>query len=259
MEKHIRTRAIVIRSSDFRDADRLMLMFSEEAGMISVFASSSRKPQSKLSGHCSVPSIVNCQLVRGKQWFHLVGAQCGEIFDALLEREIGLLSYQSLLHIIEALIVGQKQDQELFQSLGAACRFVNRKIREKKFFEAIFFINVFGFRVLQHLGLKPRLDSCVRCSKKIVPMNMSQSRAGPTCFDCGKNISDVFPLSPFMKRFIDISFGLEDGNGSMRAKASDLIDCARLCSLFLEKASDRQSRLVDLTSAMVQSCDGLRV
>ena len=50
-ERTYRTEAIVLRRSDFAEADRLLTLFSREYGKIRAIAKGARKPQSRKTGH----------------------------------------------------------------------------------------------------------------------------------------------------------------------------------------------------------------
>ena len=50
-ERTYRTEAVVIRRSDFGEADRLLTLFSADRGKTRAIATGARKPQSRKTGH----------------------------------------------------------------------------------------------------------------------------------------------------------------------------------------------------------------
>jgi hypothetical protein len=52
-ERTYRTESIILRRSDFGEADRLLTLFSREYGKIKAIAKGARKPQTRKSGHVS--------------------------------------------------------------------------------------------------------------------------------------------------------------------------------------------------------------
>ena len=50
-ERTYRTEAIVLKRTDFGEADRLLTLFSKDLGKISAIAKGARKPQSRKTGH----------------------------------------------------------------------------------------------------------------------------------------------------------------------------------------------------------------
>ncbi|MFN2162508.1 MAG: DNA repair protein RecO, partial [Candidatus Promineifilaceae bacterium] len=50
-ERTYRTEAIVLKRSDFGEADRLLTLYSKEFGKIRAIAKGARKPQSRKTGH----------------------------------------------------------------------------------------------------------------------------------------------------------------------------------------------------------------
>ena len=61
-KKFIQTEAIVLKSFDFGDADRIFTILTSNNGIIRVVAKGVRKPKSRMGGHLDILSKVNAYI-----------------------------------------------------------------------------------------------------------------------------------------------------------------------------------------------------
>ena len=63
-ERTYRTEAVVIRRSDFGEADRLLTLFSADRGKTRAIAKGARKPQSRKTGHVEPVSYTHLDVYK---------------------------------------------------------------------------------------------------------------------------------------------------------------------------------------------------
>lgn len=72
------TEAFLLGSFPFGEDSRIGILFTERFGLLKALCQGSRKYSSKLNFHLGVPSRCEATLVRGKEYWRLVGASEGE-------------------------------------------------------------------------------------------------------------------------------------------------------------------------------------
>ncbi len=65
-ERSYRTEAVVLRRSDFGEADRLLTLYSRDYGKVRAIAKGARKPQSRKTGHVELFMRSDFMLARGR-------------------------------------------------------------------------------------------------------------------------------------------------------------------------------------------------
>src|SRR5687768_9809563 len=84
-EKTYRTEAIVLRRTDFGEADRLLTLFSRELGKIKAIAKGARKPQSRKTGHVELFMRTQFLIAQGRDLDIITQAEMVEGYQALRE------------------------------------------------------------------------------------------------------------------------------------------------------------------------------
>ncbi len=64
--KHLRTRGIILRRTDYGEADRIMTFLTEDYGRINVIAKGVRKAKSKLAGGIELFSVSELHFIKGR-------------------------------------------------------------------------------------------------------------------------------------------------------------------------------------------------
>jgi len=72
-------KGIILRKQDYRESDRLFVIYTDELGKIEAVAKGVRKIKSKMAGHLELFSIVNLMVAPGKNYYQIAGAERGEI------------------------------------------------------------------------------------------------------------------------------------------------------------------------------------
>ena len=73
--RHYQTEGLVINSRPYGEADRFYQILTPDFGLISVLAQGVRLEKSKLRYQILNYSLVNIELVRGREYWRLVGAE----------------------------------------------------------------------------------------------------------------------------------------------------------------------------------------
>jgi DNA repair protein RecO len=121
------TEGIVFGKGDFGEADRILTIFTEKFGKISVIAKGVRNLESKLRHNIELFSYARFGLVAGREMWRLVDAE--EIFSPkpLLSSTEKLLLFSKLTKLVNRMVQGEeknlalwKEVKKLFLELGDA-------------------------------------------------------------------------------------------------------------------------------------------
>ncbi len=169
-----RVQAIILKRTDFGEADRLLTLFTPNLGKWRAIAKGARKPSSRKSGHVELFSHSTLLLAKGRELDIITQAETVEAFMPLrssLER-LGYAYY--LGELVDRFAEEGNENLALFDLLLQALRWlVDTSIPPDllaRFFE---------LRLLQNVGYRPQLFHCVNCGVAIEPMeNLFSAEAG---------------------------------------------------------------------------------
>ncbi|MCX7839596.1 MAG: DNA repair protein RecO [Anaerolineae bacterium] len=163
-ERLYRVEAIVLKRTDYGEADRLVTLLTPNLGKLREIAKGVRKPTSRKSGHLELFTHTHLLLAKGKQLDIITQADTLDAFLPLrnnLER-IGYAYY--LAELVDKFAEEGTENRALFDELLRALAWLGETTTDPdvlaRFFE---------LRVLQYAGYRPQLFNCVHCGKSIEP------------------------------------------------------------------------------------------
>ena len=124
MHEKYTTRGFVLQTSAYREADKIISIYTEDFGLVSAVAAGVRRSASKLRYHTQDFSVRRFSLVRGRDIWRLVGAE--EIADVTsIDPKTSakfLAVYARVLSLIRRLVRGQEKNERVFSSLFSLYR-----------------------------------------------------------------------------------------------------------------------------------------
>ena len=187
MNEIYKTEGIIIGKRNFFEADQILTIFTRDYGKIQVKAKGLKRSLAKMAGHLEIFNYSKIDLVKGKNFFIVTGAETIDSFSDLREdfTKVSILYYFSeiLVKILEE-DIRHKNTFNFFLS-------ILENLRAGDIDEEILMI-YFELGILSHLGFKPDLLSCVGCRDEISghKFYFSQEKGGILCETCGG--SDFF-------------------------------------------------------------------
>jgi len=83
--RSVRVDAVVLRHSDYGEADRMLTLFTRQRGKMRVIAKGARKIASRKAGHIEPFTHVRLQLAKGKEMFLVTQADTVDAYQPLRE------------------------------------------------------------------------------------------------------------------------------------------------------------------------------
>jgi DNA repair protein RecO (recombination protein O) len=197
-ERSIRVEGVIIRHSDFSEADRLLTIFTRENGKIHSIAKGVRKSRSRKAGHVEPLTRTNLQLARGRDLFILTQAETLDGYVNLRE-DLILLGYASyVIELIDRSTSDDEENRPLYNLMTNTLTRLNRgdnPNRATRYFE---------IRLLDYVGFRPQLFTCVQCESKIQPEDQyfSAQQGGVICNKCGQRDPQARPVSMLALKYL---------------------------------------------------------
>ena len=174
--------ALVIRSREFGESDRVLTLFSREMGKLQAVAKGVRKPKSRQRAGVQLFTYGDFLIHKGKTLDTVSQCSPRESFAFLwndLDRSFAATG------IVEILDISTEKGQpnpELF-ALSLTCLFLLEQ------FDPFLVLCAYALRLMTLMGYRPLLEECAECGKKVNGNRLffSSDAGGTLCGDCREN------------------------------------------------------------------------
>ncbi len=196
-----RSEAIVLRTKDLGEADKILTIFTAEAGKVAAVAKGCRRVRNRLMG-VSAPFVhMKAMLFGGKT---LDTLSQGEIIHSFIELREDLLKMAYASYMAE--VVDQMTEEkdplpQLFQLLLGCFRVLSGGHRPD------IVARYFDINALSLLGYRPQLDTCAGCGSEFDRRpRLSPVAGGGLCSRCAASDASTVALSlgafQMLRRFL---------------------------------------------------------
>jgi DNA repair protein RecO (recombination protein O) len=177
-EQHsFRVEAVVLRHSNWGEADRLLVLYTREKGKLQAVAKGARKMHSRKAGHVEPFMHVTLQLAKARGPQIVTDAETLDAYQPLREDLLrtGYASY--IIELLDKFSYEDESDNPLI------------------FYE---------IRLLDSLGFRPQLFNCVNCQSEIKPEHQffSPAQGGVLCPRCGTGLKGVWSVSEAALKYL---------------------------------------------------------
>jgi len=189
------TEGIILKHKDFREADRVITIYSKDYGKIEAITKGSRKIKSKLAGSLEPFCLVNLNIVKGRNFNTVISSEIIKNYRNIKNNFEKIVLANYFTEIIDSLTKVHHHDPKLFNFINSIFEILDSE--NKMVGRKIFIIWFFIWRFLSLLGYKPELRQCLKCRKNIKPNNnfFSFDQGGVICSSCNKLIKNKIPIS----------------------------------------------------------------
>lgn len=176
-----RIEAIILKHSDFGEADRLLTLFSREEGKLRALAKGARKPGSRKGGHLEPFSRANLLLGKGRDLAVVEQAEAIELNSALSQDLVALGYASYVVELLDKFSADHDENRGVYRLLrDTLARLASGE-------EMQLAVRFYEIKLLEQVGFRPELQHCLNCGKKIQPEDQyfSFEQGGVLCPDCG--------------------------------------------------------------------------
>ena len=190
-ERTYRSEAIVLRRTDFGEADRLLTLYSREYGKIKALAKGARKPQTRKTGHVELFMRTAFMFAKGKSIDIITQAELVEAYPALREDLVRTTYGAYGAELLDSLTPEADRDPGKYTLLANALGWFadsdNLRLAAR----------YYELRLLSLAGYQPQLFNCVSCTERITEQDQffSAELGGILCPDCRQEDRRAQPIT----------------------------------------------------------------
>lgn len=159
--RSFRVEAVVLKHNDQGEADRMLTLYSRERGKLRALAKGARKMRSRKAGHVEPFTHVSLLLAKGRNWYIVSQAEAVDTFNALREdlETVGHASY--IIELLDKFTYEEEENRGIYRLLVKTLTRLNRGD------EITVVLRYYEIRLLDLLGFRPELQTCVVSGEKI--------------------------------------------------------------------------------------------
>lgn len=174
--------AIVIRSREYGEADRLLTLFSRELGKLEAVGKGVRRPKSKQRGGTQLFTYADFLLYKGKSLDTVNQVHPRESFLHLWDDFDRTIAASCMVELLDIATIREQPQPELF-TLTIGFLFL------LKYIDPYIALASFALRLIHHEGYLPGIENCLECGRKIEEeqLFLSAQAGGILCANCKKD------------------------------------------------------------------------
>lgn len=179
-DRTYRTEAIVLRRSDFGEADRLLTLFSREYGKIRAIAKGARKPQSRKTGHVELFMRTRFLIAKGRSLDIVTQAEMAEGYHRLRDDLVRTTYASYAMELLDRFTADEDRNPQLYELLSSTLRWLEHTDN------LLLLARYYELHLLALLGYRPQLFRCVSCGENIEEQDQafSAEMGGLVCPNC---------------------------------------------------------------------------
>jgi len=190
-ERTFRSEAIVMRRTDFGEADRLLTLYGREQGKFRAVAKGARKPQSRKTGHVELFMRTQFMLAEGRDLPIVTQAEMVDAYPALREDLVRTTYASYAVELLDRFAPDEEKNPRLYDLLAAALSWFTTSDN------LLMAARTYELRLLTIAGFQPQLFHCVRCLDPIQEQDQffSAELGGILCPNCREGDRKARPIS----------------------------------------------------------------
>ena len=235
MEETYTIKALILKRTDFREADSKVILYSPQTGRLELVARGAKKQGSKIAAHIEPINICKVMVVKGKT-FDYVGSAKIENSFLNIKQDLNNMYYAGLVVGIFLKLVVDREESDAVINFAIISQFLQH-LDTVSGYNPKLAKNAFILKILDNLGYKPELYNCAVCGAKLSPKNnfFDLHRGGIICHNCQQNQNYCYGAPDEcvkLLRFLHEKSFLEIGNLKVNGETIEMMD--NLLSKFLQ-------------------------
>jgi DNA repair protein RecO (recombination protein O) len=190
--RSFRVEAVVLRHSDYGEADRILTLYTRERGKLRAIAKGARKIASRKAGHLEPFTRVALQLAKGRDLLIVTQAETVDVYQSLRD-DLVRTGYAA--YVIELLDRFVPDEEAATPSLYRLLTETLSRLAAQG--DGWLAVRYYEMRLLDFLGFRPKLFECANCDEEIQAeaQYFSAMMGGAICPRCGQGLQSLWPIS----------------------------------------------------------------
>jgi DNA repair protein RecO (recombination protein O) len=177
---------VVLRTYKLGEADRIVVLMTEQHGKVRAVAKGVRKTMSKFGGRLEPMSHIRVQLAQGRELDIVSQAESVESLAPLRVDLDHVTHGIAMLEAVDQLALEREPAPHLYRMLVGALRAVAEG-------SSALVVPAFYWKLLAAEGIRPELDNCVKCGEDGPFVAFDMHEGGVLCRSCrsGASLSEA--------------------------------------------------------------------
>jgi DNA repair protein RecO (recombination protein O) len=190
-----KSKGIVLRSIRYGEADRILDLYTRDAGLVSAIAKGIRRTKSRFGARLEPLSCVDFVAYGGRTLDTITQAETLRSFHGIRENLARFEAAAGMVGSVRALSGGDEADRRVFNLLYKAFDALESRDSGFESVEA-----ALGLKLSILAGYAPQLDTCLNCEVDLdaapEPLHFAPEHGGVLCAECRSSTADAFPMAP---------------------------------------------------------------
>ena len=243
------TEAINLKSYNLNDADKIIVMYSRENGLIKGVAKGIKKPKSKLGARMDLLVANSLQLLKGRSMDTIIQAQTINHFKKTREDFDKLMISSYISEVVMNFGEGSEAaSEEVYNLLYKALNRITNATNKKEILIAAI---KFQLKMLLIMGFCVELDTCLCCREQVLEEEMffSSSMGGIICKECNEQLGVKLKMHHKIRDFLQAMLQFDfDYESEYDQKATEKVCqvCFDLLDEYLKIHTNKRQKSVKL-------------
>ena len=191
-----KSKGIVLRSIRYGEADRILDLYTQDAGLVSTIAKGIRRTKSRFGGRLEPLSCVDFMAYRGRTLDTVTQVEVLKSFHGVREDLDRFEAAGRMVATVRALSGGDDADRRVFNVLYRGLEALEERGSGYEALEA-----AFSLKLSMLAGYEPQLDSCMACERDAAAaegghLYFAPALGGVLCAECRPASGEAFALPP---------------------------------------------------------------
>ncbi|GMB07591.1 DNA replication and repair protein RecO [Thermolongibacillus altinsuensis] len=240
---------IVIRTIDYGETNKIVTLLTRQWGKVAVMARGAKKPNSRLS---AVTQLFTYGYFLIQKSRGIGSLQQGEMIATMrnIREDIFLTAYASyIVELTDKAVEEKRPDPYLFELLLQTLTYINEGL------DAEILTYIYEMKMLNVLGLYPKLDGCALCGSTEGTFAFSLKEGGFLCHRCFEHDPHRLPMSVHTLKLLRLFYYFDLSRlGKINVKEETKRELNQIISAYY----DEYSGLTLKTKRFLQQIDSLK-
>lgn len=228
------TNAINLKSYNLSESDKIIVMYSQDKGLIKCVAKGAKKSNSKLGGRLDMFVANKLLLYKGKNLDKICQAEALNTFNKTRTNYDKLLYSSYLAEIINNFCTeNDANSEDIYQLFYLALEHISNA---KNKTEVLIYTIKFQLKIMKLLGYEMTFDRCIHCNKEIGDKNsyFDINQGGSLCEECSNNAKNTIRINYKIKNYL-VTEAKEEFSTQTKYDTLMTENVAEICFKFLNK------------------------
>jgi DNA repair protein RecO (recombination protein O) len=229
-----KTWAIVIKTLDYGESDRITTFYTSDFGKIKGIAKGAKRSRRRFSNALELFTLSKSIFFdkRESGLVRIEGCDIVNTFHAIREDIRKVVYGCYFVELVDEMTGEREANPDLFNMLRAFLSLLSDGEAEAQI------LRVFEIRLLSLLGYRPGLDRCLRCDETVehsVQAHFSVKKGGLLCQRCSQGYSDLIPISLGTAKIMHVAMEMDLSKvGRLKFSKQALCEGEAILSKFIQ-------------------------